>query len=379
MVVHLDSQVFKPVMPDRTHLYNADNSMKLLDDGCHAIVVEFLVLQKAMMDGKEFLLTYEETCRRRGLMHLLNDIPLLSSSAMGVILQCHYQSDERWGPVRLGTDTISREDILSGKVVVWRDVPEELDDSRYAIVLQKMMRRKGVLSLDKNYHSDHWIYQCTPSCHDFIVSVEPIGAAGSGKHWLDNHDCTVQMVEAIKVSITSSVDPDFRLEETWSDEWVLFSVEDDDESSSDQEVTIFVTPKDSSPDWPTSTLCSFMNEYDRHQEDWEDDAIKAWRSLLAGLSGQSMASSVEIAISDVGFTLQDKHAGQMVMLTSSRRWNDYNKSYGKPLLDVIDLEDEQFWRKFAELAAKDLMSAESLKQAFKDAAGVRELVGGPEM
>ena len=381
VVVHLDTQVFTPVMPDRTHLYNADKSLKLLENGIHGLVVEFLARTKATMGGQEFLLAYEDDCRRRGLLHLLNDIPLLSSMAMQVVDRCHYDSSNRWSRPRLDSQTISREDILSGKVKVWRGVPEELDDSPYAIVLQKMMRRHGILSLDEVYDIGHWIYQCTPECDDFNVSVEPIGADASGKHWHDNHECTVHMVEAIKVTITSNVDPDFRMEEIWDDEWVLFSAEDDGEeipSCGEQEVTILVPPKDSSPDWPATTLCSFHDEHDQYREEWEDDAIKEWKALLAGLSGQSMAQSVEIAISDIGFTLQDKQAGQMVMLTSSRHWNDYQNSFGRPQVDVVDLEDAQLWRKFAKLAAKGKLSADALKQAFKDAAGVRELAGGPK-
>ncbi len=382
VVVHLDTQVFTPVMPDRTHLYNAEKSLQLLENGIHGLIVEFLAQKKASMEGLEFLLTYEDDCRRRGMLHLLNDIPMLSTRAMQALEQCHYHSHTRWGGVRLDSQTISREEILSGEVKVWRGVPEELDDSPYAIVIQKMMRRHDILSLDRGYDEGHWIYQCTPHCDDFNVSVEPINADATGKHWFDNHDCTVHMVEAVKVTITSNVDPDFRMEETWTDEWVLFAPELDEEdeipSYGEQEVTILVPNMDATPDWPPTTLCSYMDEHDQYREEWEDDGIKDWKALLAGLSGQGMARGVEIAISDVGFNLHDKQAGQMVMLTASRHWNDHLQSYGHPRVDVVDLEDDQIWRKFAKLASKGKLSAEALKQAFKDAAGVRELAGGPK-
>jgi hypothetical protein len=378
VIVHLDSQVFTPVMPDRKSLYDAEKGMQLLGSEFRAIAVEFLVAMKASMDGKDFVTAYARDCRLNRVLHLLNDINVLPvSNFLWSLDQFTMESSERWGTRDCIDNVVTRADIASGNVKVWRNVPDDFDDDVNAIVLQKMLKRHGVLAFDGVLDAGHWLFAVTPSCHDFKVVVTPIEPKASSTIYIGDYGCTIQLVEAVKVRIASDVDPAFLLEETVVNDWIMVA-EEDEETWETRNVICYVTSGSSSSSEAVAVLSNFRDENESYRDEWESAAGKEWRGAVACLCGVSLQNAVNMVIGDLSVNLSKEHAGQMVMLSPVSNWSDHHKSFGDPTITVIDLEDSKLWQRLSRKLAKGKsLKAADLKAAFKNAAGVRERTGGP--
>ena len=373
VIVHLDSIKFEPVMPDRKSLYNAQEQLKLVDEEHKRLVQRFLVEEKAKLDGKDFVLKHWKTCKTFGCRELLNDIPYLPYSTLCLVENVAYSSEDTFSRgYRRDELVFSREDVVSGKLVMWRGVEAGPDnDEQNNTVLLKIMQRKGIYDFDDcgNLNPGHWIYELVRDVNDFEVEVEPAPIQGSlvYSEWC-NESVNVCLVDNVKVTITSTVDRHFRLEEVIENDWLLHATPDDPKF----EYFCYVTKKDLSPDSPAEFLSGFMDEHDVFRDDWRDEAVDLFNSLWQALKGANLAQQVQQRLSDMNMRLGDKNAGQMALLYGQKRWMEHNGIFSDPWLQVFDLEADEFWEELlGKIAATDRLNAASLKAAFMAAASVK--------
>ena len=378
VIVHLDSVKFIAKMPDRSHLYDSSSQVKIVKNEVKEVAKRFLVTQKKLINGETFIKKYWGACHSYDVIELLNDIPFIPLDKLFYVDTLSNNPDDRWTSRTGHAPLVSRQQILSGAIKVWRHVPEDLDDSKNALILQKVMQRNEISTFHSCVvHEDHWLGQCTPSCNDFVVALESVNPRGEARYYRDNYSCTIKLADSIKVVITSEVDAQFRMEHSITKDWVIQDVSEEG-SSGDYEVVCYVTPEDASSDYPVKVFSLFTDEDDHYRNEWEDDAIREWNSLLAGMLGQSLTRVVEIELGEMSVTLSQNHDGQMTLLRTCSYWNDHSKGYSKPGLKAVDLENAAFWTKVAKRLSRKPVTADSLKAAFAAAANSGEKIGGPK-
>ena len=373
-VVHLSSAKFTPQMPDRAYLRDADKALSELQLVLRGKVCEFLAAKKKTVTPNEFVNEHWDHCMKYGVSHLLNDIPFAPASAFRVISQLTDRSEERWD-YRYPAQVVRLEDLANGKIIVWRDVPQDMDDSEHWAVLQLLMARKKILHLSAHeLNAEHWLNKRTLSCDDFKVSVNPIADTGKrASYLLDNFKCDIQLVEAVNVEITSDVDADFKLECRIDDDFVVVGKKQEElEIDYDKEVVVYAMTSGKYDGSPVKLFSSFEDENDRYDEEWEENAAQDWLSIINALQGLSLARNIELGINRMQITIADQQIGHMAVVHASKDHSGYQR------LHVVDLEMLAIWNKLAELLATGTnLNGNVLKAAFIEAIGGVGHVGKP--
>lgn len=380
-VVHLSSAKFTPQMPDRAYLRDADKALAELQLVLRGKVCEFLAGQKKTVPAFEFVNEHWNQCMKYGVSHLLNDIPFAPTSAFGVISQLTDRAEDRWTHYSNAANCVRMEDISDGKISVWRDVPQDIDDSDHWAVLQLLMARNNILLLSANeLNAEHWLNKRTPSCDDFKVTVTPIAdTSKSSKYQLENFNCDIQLVEAVVITVTSDVDADFKLEYRIDDDFVVVGKERlDSENFYENEVVVYAMTSGNYNESPVKLFSSFYDENERYDEEWEDNASQDWLSIINALQGLSLASNIELGINRMQITIADQQIGHMAVVHASRAWNENREDYGYQRLQVVDLESQAVWDKLSELLATGPgLDGNIVKAAFIEAIGGVGHMGKP--
>lgn len=378
-VVHLDSQRFAAIMPDRKALYNAADQLEELRVTLRTLVQQFLVEQKASMPAAAFVAKYWNACLRHDVPTLLNDIPLLPREIFSTIETLSAESESRLGYLPHGTLVITREQILSGEVKVWRDVPSYLGNSEceQAGALWRVMQLENVVEVDTNgLDAGHWIFEATPSAIDFKVAVTHSGIIASDSMYFDDNSVDVQLVKSVQVVVTSTTDASFEISTAFDKGWILQEA-DYDSSGDVTQFNCFVTESGASWDFPGTLLSSYRDEHEVYREEWETEARKSWRSVVAGLKGASLTDQLAAALPDIKMSFGQHNSGQMALLYGAVQGPNELSQQGFPRVEIVDLNDPKFWLALVSLVASGAGgSPEDLKAAFVAATGVLAADGG---
>ena len=371
-VVHLDSQRFAAIMPDRKSLYNAADQLEELRITLRTLVQQFLVEQKAALPSEAFVAKYWTACLRHDAPTLLNDIPLLPREIISTIETLAAESESRLGSLPRETQFITRQQILSGEVKVWRDVPSYLGNSEgeQAGALWRVMQLENVVEVDTSgLDKGHWIFEATPSAVDFKVAITHSGIIASDSTDFDGNGVDVYLVKSAQVLVTSTTDPSFEIATAVDRGWILEEV-GHDSSGEVTQFNCFVTESGASWDFPGTLLSSYRDEHEVYREEWEDDARKSWRSIVAGLKGASLADQLAAALPDVRMSLGNHNLGQMALVYGAAHGSKPSVQNVSPQMEIVDLNAPEFWLALANLLATTAGgSPEDLKKAFLTAAG----------
>jgi hypothetical protein len=374
VVIHLDGREFTPVLPDRNFLYNADEKIKLLHKTTAHIIRDFLSSKRQSLTDVEFAEQYWHTAICFGATKLLNDLPLFPVESLTYVGQLSYDMNYRHFSCETGR-FIARNELLEHHKV-WRQMPDDVYSEPGMGALLKYAQRNDVLQAETNMLDEgHWIFNSTPSCSDMVVRVEPIGKTTVDSMGVGAFSLAVQLVEALNITITSEVDPDFKLEEHIENDWVIDAAEDEDP----EELVCFITRTDDSNDYPVCALSDFTDENDNYIEHWEDEAIANWKATIGGLLGNTLAQTIGSAIRDIGLPIYDTQVGNMVLTVGRAHWDSQDSEYRYNRLEVIDLDAMDVWERFALLASKvGDFTAESMRASFVQAAKAQGYVEGPK-
>lgn len=216
VIVHLDSLQFKPRMPDRAELYDEAGQRARINEAIKASAFVRLTQIKALLEPRKFLVQYHKACHEYGCKHLLDDIPFIMADDLSHVSSVSAESEDCMATYGRGLgQTVSREDIVSGKLRVWRDAPCDAEESPDAALILQVMQSGDVLAYQGSADSGHWIYTATPSVQDVQLSITPIAydarAWGSWHHRNDVFGRTVisnvKMVD-IEATFTGFAQPD---------------------------------------------------------------------------------------------------------------------------------------------------------------------------
>lgn len=361
-IVHLDTTSFTARMPDRSALYDHDEACKRIHDTLVQLAKDHLVRQKAALSGRDFVLRHWEDCRQYNLLHLLNDIPWIPREAARAVHTVTNTGDEVHANFTAGvrpddSDSsllIAREQVLSGEVVIWRNVPDVPSECRPAALIMKLAQRLNIGALTCALDEDHWLNLCSSDVRDLDFRVEPVGAQGSARlysgDWAEYVE--IQLANQARVDITSKVDPTFNMEVTLNDDWVLlprdYATEglSQDEDFANEDAICYLVGGNGAPDLPMDALSTFRDENDDYHGDWRDRAITHWDSVVSGLRGESLANVVASGLSTAASTPSEGHAVHIAIVRTRQRRAHEGALYA-PEYSVVDAQRDGFWEEVA--------------------------------
>lgn len=370
--IHLDSNSFTARVPDRTALYDHDVQMKRIRDEVRAVGYRHLLERKAALAPREFVTRYFQSLRAYGGLALLNDMPFLPLAQFDRVSSVNYDPESVWyGASYSPADVLSRQDVISGAVKVWRDAPGSADADPGAATLLKVMQRLEVLSLREKLDAGHWLKDLAPSCEDLVVRLTPVNPKREAQYdW--NANCKVVLVDHVDIKVTSRVG-DASWQHRLENDWILESV--DPEASAgieDREMVCFVTAGDDSRDRAVDAFSDYKDEGDNYRDEWMDNARSSWDSLVSGLRGSSLASVLRgssdcmvVSFSpehDAQLALAQVEAGRLVFedLSSIQFWEAMSSALPSPGVTAADLQGAFYRAAKADLARRRTAASPSL-------------------
>lgn len=357
-VVHLDSTAFVARMPDRADLYDSEQAGDRITAALRQLARDHLVRQKAALSGREFVLRHWDDCRAYDLLHLLNDIPWIPREAVKAIESVAEDGNEVHGAYVHGVQPedpdsallISRQEVLSGQVTIWRNMPDVPSESDVACLVMKIAQREHIGALTCGLHREHWLYTCSRDVSDLefrVVPVDPRGSASiySGE-WAENVE--IQLAQQVKVAITSTVDPMFSLDVAIKDDWVFLPANygtrklGQDEDFGYGDAICYLAGGDGGRGHPADALSTFKDESEQYRDEWRERTVAHWQSLVSGLRGESLANVVASGLNAAAACPSEGHA-QHIAIVRTRRDRGYDNKLSEPKFSVVDAERNGFW------------------------------------
>ena len=371
-VIHLDSNVFVPLMPDRKYLYDV-NQLQEVQKQHRQLVVSFLTQQKAKLTAEEFVDRYWAACSEMDCLVLMNDLPMVPRSLFNQISIVEATGSNCYSYRENSKEAkfVYRNDLVNKTLVVWRNVAVGLDsDDTYSAVLLKILQREqymlfsgytgmGYARSECKLDPGHWLMELSHDAIDFDVSVEPGKVLATGSQYVGNFDCDIQLVESVRVTITSRT-RDLNLDFTIDNDWLV--VFGDGDADQDEAVICYVTPNDHSNDSPVCLLSHFEDEDDHFREEWQSDAIAQWNGELASMQGSTLGQQVALRLYDLDVALRTQNVGQLAVLQVVTRGENHHIA-----LQVTDLEKPEFWSNLTQkVLAESSLDASKMRQIFSE-------------
>lgn len=395
-VVHLDSSLFIAQMPDRTHLFDSEKQVAVIQQALIELVRNRLVQMKASLSPEAFVRDCWDLARTFNMRQLFNDVPFIpqrmlsevtsvarSTDYQDVLAVCH---DHVLGQEKL----ISFEDVKAGRTCIWRDAPGCTTDDPWAVVALKVMLEGGIKDANMlQMPEDHWLNNVCPSYADLVFQVE-IEEAGSQEVDFCWHssNATIREAKAATVIVTSTVDPDFRMAHRIEADWLMVPLEEPGEAVKEffgyeeQDYICWILGGDTSwGDHPVNVLATFTDDSDRFVEEWETDAKNDWDNKLAVLRDHHLSYSVERIVSREYPQFSDNNMGQLALV----RLHKHGAAgagdplqYGVARTESLEVNDDLLSRICAQLQSISgvAVTAEHLGEALWNAVRPGELVGG---
>jgi len=325
----------------------------------------YLARQQAAMSGEEFVVKHWEDCLKLGVSHLLNSIPCLPARRVYKAVGQSRKSEDNFTSTRAEETVVTREQVLSGEIKIWRNAPGTTSDGIQAAALLRVMEALDICSVD--IHGGHWLEDITPDASQmFIERVTPLNEKGR----IDAGDmCEAVLVDAVDIEIKSLTDDDFGVTYREDTEWIVLPADLSDQDAEYMEpgdtdtVCYFVQSCTSEP---SLVFSDFEDDNDSYMESWHEEARRRWREAMRSIMGLSLSQIAGVAIEQMDCKLGATQAEQLALVRTVVDWNDYNKCFGSPRLKVTDLMDDAFWVKVAEgvNTVGGAVSAEVIREAF---------------
>lgn len=233
-VVHLNAN-FIAVMPDRAKLQDADKQLESVQVVLKNLVENHVIRMKFSMPPRDFVKAYFDVASENGFTWLFNDVPYLPSRHFTSVEMVSDDSNMVYVGAGLDADLVSRDDLLGGTVLAWRDAPSCASDSPWAAAMLKYMLVSKTLEINVQHLSKaHWIFEAVPTTVDFTFRVEASGVQGKDTLATNTAPCELVLVDLVTLIINSKTDSSFELVHEFNKDWLVVPVnEDEDEEDFD--------------------------------------------------------------------------------------------------------------------------------------------------
>lgn len=358
-VFHLDTQQFRPVMPDRSRLIDAEEAEKKIQECVFSVMQEFLTEQKSKLPPEEFAQRYFDSCHGWKCLHLLNDIPFLPRSWAKYVYEVTADSDSLYeiaedAPGKL----VSRSELLKDGAILcpWGDMEDDPRAPSFFCFAQKANQKIVYprVALDPG----HWIFKDFVGAEDlnFQTQVDRGNFLDQSGIFLDadNPCCSVRAIPARSCTVQVSACGPIKFEREIVFEHDFF-VELEEEDNPNPNYAVYVFRNRPTFSSPVLVFRDFYNrDSDEIDEAEKEESLEWYSTQHAVMFGATMAQVMKNRIGTYSIGNSQSYNGQMVAV--------YQENIHH--LEVVDL-DLPFWSAVAEKLAVSGISAPMLQEALR--------------
>ena len=197
-IVHLDHQRFAVRMPDREAVVDGEKVAQAISAVLKSLLREFLEREKGRMDPLEFAEAYWDIAKASNLWDVMNDVPVLPRQALWQFERLPYRTADGESYMMAPISALTREQITSGNVVLFRDY--DVDDEEGLGLLKLMCACKLNWMNADRLPAAHWAVPFTQVLDDIPVTYEATGNVVTDTfsgHYVYG---TVRMVDSLQVT-----------------------------------------------------------------------------------------------------------------------------------------------------------------------------------
>lgn len=359
-VVHLDESRFFPRMPDRSHLYDHQDNLKVIVGEIQALCRDHLVRLSKVLPAKQFVQKYFSVCERLHCMDLIYVMDVVPVECFirrrpAMLMENASQSVDD-----IAGNVLTREELEAGEYKVWWGLPLTTGGSMDAAAILRVAQGMNVLELNKDWPQDHWLMRLALHASAlYLASYEPLNPGLS----LPCDHVQVQAVQAVDLVLKSRNDPDFELRYREDQECIVVPMNLDGEGDiANDKCICFVTPNAS--ERPTDVFNTFVDEYDHYLQDNFEREDQRWWQLFSVLRGVSLGSMINCSMESDRLVMTPDHMSQLAVFRGVQVYNHYHTGFRH--VEEVPL-DADFWKSVAtHLGAST--TPEQLRSAFFAAA-----------
>lgn len=369
-VLHLESTAFVAKMPDRSHLFNESEQLALIDAEILLNVQAFLSLCKKMLSPEDFVAHHWENCRQWQCEHLLNDIECVPDSVFSYLarVDTNYETySDRGGFKSNSSKTVSKEDLVSGKVRAWFNAPGS-GEYNVAALARLFMIEEDILGIDKiTMPTGHWLHDLLPCVADISFKWEAADDKETSIHFHGNEG-SCQFHTASSLKVTAFWD-DQEIVHTFDSHWVLVPTTAEEglcdwsESSCDLDFVCYLFDGEShNHSNAIDVFGNYRDEFESYREEWRDEAITEWEQMTSQVFKHDLDVLVRRALFGNMVQLSADYEGAHCLVMKTPGGDSYYNS-------TAMLLDDTFWLEVQKLM--DEKSSMSMKEAFSEVANTK--------
>lgn len=317
VILYLDPKVYKPRMPDRDTLIDAEKHTKTFTEIGAGLVKSYLLEKKEKLSPDEFV-KYWDVAEAYGFLDIFNDVPVLPASILRtpnidpIAIKPHGSEDDNFTEYK---DNVRREDVESGKVVLCgfdRFYVEEANPANWVLASQL-----GWINVASYIPDEHWAKPFIKFFKDFCsteegeddgdeieVIAEPFGVSITGSFsegWVSINN--IILCEGYKLTTK-----DGQYSVTVTDVSVVTAL--------DGQLTTIVPKGDVYPGWIVEQHCDYICDDDYHEADRDNDS-DAFNGYIAAMRGEPVEVTLKKILTNGGIGNYPTLNGKSLQVTVS--------------------------------------------------------------
>lgn len=317
IILYLDPKVYKPRMPDRDKLIDAEKHAKAFAEIGRGLVKSYLLEKKEKLSPDEFV-KYWDVANAYGFLDIFNDVPVLPASILRnpnidpIAIKPYGSEDDNFTAY---TENVRREDVESGKVVLCgldRFYVEEANPANWVLASQL-----GWINVASYIPDEHWAKPFIKFFKDFCsteegendgdeieVIAEPFGVSITGSFsegWVSINN--IILCEGYKLTTK-----DGQYSVTVTDTSVVTAI--------DGQLTTIVPKGDVYPGWIVEQHCDYICDDDYHEADRDNDS-DAFNGYIAAMRGEPVEVTLKKILVNGGIGNYPTLNGKSLQVTVS--------------------------------------------------------------
>ncbi len=283
-VIHINHQRFKPRVPDRDVLIDADKADEALTGAIKALWRAHLVEDKSRLAPEVFAERYWHIAKILGCREVFNDVPVLPAKAMS------YQAD--YPVIYNGNDStiasykkhLTRGEVESGQVRLCYVLDEDLNHDSFARIM--FAQAKEFVYVEAGLPEGHWAIQHIVDLDEgeLQISGETLAEAFFDGRWTGG---TVKLMKEIVVTLNGE-------SATLSDPVAVT------EGPEDWSVTFFVPQGVDSAAYVLRQASTYKDDNEDFQELAHDLDYDEFNNLVAIMAGEKPEATLTKCLREAG-------------------------------------------------------------------------------
>ena len=271
-VLHLDSSRFYARLPDRDKLIDEADVVKLVKSVLAQEIEKNLIAIKATVSATEFVLFYE-IMKQWGLLHLLNDVPVVPCHALR-----EFDDYPNCDPDSYGSFTstlnkpLTRAEVEARAVV---DIDESIQE--FGAALYMFARQRDALLYQGGLDQGHWLHSMIRHLHNEDLGIELVNETHGAHFEGDWISVSVRFCKAYRIRVGNDV----------------VEITDDAFYQGEENGGDVIVPKDDASGYVLKQISSYRSEYEDFQESTHESDMAAFAAFVVANTASDPAEAMQ--------------------------------------------------------------------------------------